>query len=334
MENQPKVQLTAPEITNLWQQFILESLDVCLKKYVLAHIEDADIRSVFKYALSLSENHIEKVKHFFNQEKYPLPIGFTDKDVHLNAPRLFSDVFWLKYIQIMSANGMPNYSLAISTSVRSDIRDYFSQCNTEATELYNKSMDVLLSKGLFIRPTHFPVPDRQEFIKNNSLLSNLIGHRKPLNGFEISHIYFNLQKTNMAATLLLGFSQVTQSKKIHEIITRILDTAVKHSDLFQSILKEDHIDLPRTWENEVTNSKTPPFSDKLMMSHAALALSTAIFYYGTALSNTMRKDLVGHYMGIIAKDLIVAEDAQNIMVDNGWLEQPPQSIDHEALIKL
>jgi hypothetical protein len=89
-------------------------------------------------------------------------------------------------------------------------------------------------------------------------------------------------------------------------------------------LKEDPIDVPGTWESEVTNSKTPPFSDKLMISHAALALSTAIFYYGAALSTTMRKDLVGHYMGIIAKDLIVAEDAQNIMVDNGWLEQPPQ----------
>jgi hypothetical protein len=158
MENQPKVQLTATEITSLWQQFILESLDICLKKYVLVHMEDDDIRSVFKYAISLSENHIEKVKYFFNQEKYPLPIGFTDKDVNLDAPRLFSDVFWLMYIHIMTANGLPNYSLAITTAVRSDIRDYFSQCNTEATELYNKSIDVLLSKGLFIRPPHIHAP--------------------------------------------------------------------------------------------------------------------------------------------------------------------------------
>jgi hypothetical protein len=334
MENQPKVQLTATEITSLWQQFIFESMDICIKKYVLKHIEDADIQSIYKYALSLSENHIEKVKYYFNEEKYPLPIGFTDKDVHLNAPRLYSDVFWLKYIQIMSANGIPTYGIAITTAVRSDIRDYFTQCNMEASELYNKSMDVLLSKGLFIRPPYIPPPDKQELIKNQSLLKDLFGNRRPLNGFEISHIFFNLQKTDIVLALLLGFSQVIQSKKIREFIIRVSDAAGKHSDLFQGILKEDQIVVPRSWESEVTNSTTPPFSDKLMMSHAALALSSAILNYGAALSTSMRKDLVGHYMAIIAKVLILAEDAQNIMVDNGWLEEPPHSIDHEALIKL
>jgi hypothetical protein len=270
MEAQPKVQLTSTEITSLWQQFILESLDICVKKHVLVHIEDAEIKSIFTLAISLSEKHIEKIKYFFNQEAYPLPIGFTDSDVNLNAPRLYSDIFWLKYIEIMSANGLPNYALAITTAVRLDIREYFSQCSIEATELFNKSMDTLLSKGLLVRPPHIPAPARQEMIKNQSLLKNLFSDRRPLNGFEISHIYFNLQKTDLALTLSHGFSQVTQSKIIQESIIKISNTAAKHSELFRNILTEDHVSLPRTWESEVTNSTTPPFSDKLMMTHAAL----------------------------------------------------------------
>ncbi|TVY10355.1 DUF3231 family protein [Paenibacillus cremeus] len=38
----------------------------------------------------------------------------------------------------------------------------------------------------------------------------------------------------------------------------------------------------------------------------------------------MRSDLA-RYTGVIAKSISLAEDRANILIENGWLEQPPQA---------
>jgi hypothetical protein len=34
----------------------------------------------------------------------------------------------------------------------------------------------------------------------------------------------------------------------------------------------------------------------------------------------------------IAGDIGYSKDGSDILIDNGWLEQPPQTIDHEKLV--
>ncbi|MDB5053573.1 MAG: hypothetical protein JWM44_1623 [Bacilli bacterium] len=334
METHHNTRLTSTELASLWTQYMNETLDICIKKYILQHIEDTDIRTVVEQALSLSEEHVLKIKLFFNQEKYPIPIGFTEEDVNVNAPRLFSDIFWLKYFQVTSAHGLPNYALALTTSTRSDICDYYVQCNIETMDLYNKTLNVLLSKGLFIRPPYIPAPDHAEFVTDQGFLAGWFGHKRPLNGLEISHIFYNLEKTNMTKAILLGFCQVAKSKEIQDSLSRAFETAKKHSEIFESILEEDNLRIPALWESEITNSTIAPFSEKLMFFHATTFFNFAVFYYGAALSASMRRDLGAHYLSVIAKDLVIGEDFANILIKNGWLEKPPQSIDRKALTKI
>ncbi|WP_307439756.1 DUF3231 family protein [Bacillus sp. V2I10] len=45
----------------------------------------------------------------FQNEKFPIPHGFTDEDVDINAPRLFSDVFMLLYLRQMGISGVGSY---------------------------------------------------------------------------------------------------------------------------------------------------------------------------------------------------------------------------------
>lgn len=92
------IRLTSPEITNLWVQYIQETMAICISKHVLATVKDSDICALYEFALNRSEKHVKKLKEFFNQENFPVPNGFTDKDVNLNAPSLFTDFFWLEYI--------------------------------------------------------------------------------------------------------------------------------------------------------------------------------------------------------------------------------------------
>ena len=67
----------------------------------------------------------EKIKEIFIQENFPIPIGFTDEDVNLGAPRLFSDEFYLHYLKYAGKAGMSIYSIAIPIMTREDIRDFF-----------------------------------------------------------------------------------------------------------------------------------------------------------------------------------------------------------------
>ena len=132
--------------------------------------------------------------------------------------------------------------------------------------------------------------------------------------------------------LEIGFIQVVRSKEIKEFMTRVLnEVSKKHSHILNTILMEDNISFPAIWTSDVTNSTTAPFSDKLMMFHVSMLLNSTIFFYGAALSTCMRKDLASNYMAFISKDLVVSEDAAEIMIDQKWLEQPPQTINHEAL---
>lgn len=90
--------VSSQEISNLWAHYIRETMAVCVSKYVLSCAKDPEITSIYEYSLKLSNDHIKVLENIFNQENFPIPNGFIDDDVNLNAPPLFSDKFWMSYI--------------------------------------------------------------------------------------------------------------------------------------------------------------------------------------------------------------------------------------------
>ncbi|MFZ3590941.1 DUF3231 family protein [Bacillus sp. DJP31] len=146
--------LTSPEIAALWTQYMNDTLSICFSKYALEIIEDPDIKKIYETSLDLSERHVVKIKEFFNNEQFPIPFGFTEQDVNLNAPRLFLDSFFLNYLLIMIQHEMTGYSVSLQVSSRPDVREYYTECNLEAIKFFNEIMDLLLSKGLYTRPPY------------------------------------------------------------------------------------------------------------------------------------------------------------------------------------
>lgn len=228
MESNHVIRLTAPEIASLWTTYITDSMAICVQKHVLEKVEDTEIRSIYEFALSLSETHIEKIKQIFTLEKFPIPHGFTDEDIHFGAPRLFSDIFWLMYLNKMAINGLTGYALALTTSTREDIRDFFKHVNHSTIELYNKCTNLKLSKGIFMRPPAISIPDKVEFVQKQSFLTGWFGDRRPLNAIEISHMGLNLKKSILKQALFLGFAQVASSKKVRDYLTRAKDVVSTH----------------------------------------------------------------------------------------------------------
>ena len=65
----------------------------------------------------------------------------------------------------MSKVGLTLYGASVAASVRNDIRTYYMNCLTETMELYKRSTDLLLSKGLFHRSPNLPNLEKIEFVK-------------------------------------------------------------------------------------------------------------------------------------------------------------------------
>ncbi|MFP7296648.1 DUF3231 family protein [Neobacillus niacini] len=328
-----KISLTAPEVSSLWTQYMFDSMSICFIKYALEHVKDEDIVDVYKLSLELSTRHVQKVKDFFAGEGIPIPKGFTDEDVNIHAPRLFQDPFYLYYMYIMSLQGLTGYSLSLSTSIREDLRKYYITCNTETMQLFDKTIDALLTKGLFSRPAVLTPAEDIDFIKHQSFLTGWFGEKRPLTGIEIGDITFNMNKMHMHVALKVGFSQVAASNKVRQYINRGKDISNKHIAAFGKIFREEMLNSPVSWQSHVTSSTTSPFSDKWMMYQVQLSSQIAIAFYGTALSVTSRADIAEKYIVMVSELVRYAEDGANLMIENGWMEEPPKASDRRALAK-
>ncbi|MDQ0202294.1 DUF3231 family protein [Neobacillus ginsengisoli] len=328
------IRLTAPEIASLWTQYIFDTMSICFFCYALEHIEDHDVKSLYQTALGLSQKHVQEITDFMLKENYPIPHGFTEKDdVNINAPRLFQDPFYLNYIYIMTLQGLTGYSLSVSTSIRADLRKYYITCMTETMMLFDQTIDVMLTKGIYTRPPIISPPDSIDFVKHQNFLTGWLGERRPLNVLEIGDITFNMLKMHLHAALKVGFVQVAQSKEVRQHLTRGLDIANKQIKIFESVFHEEKLNSPISWQSMITNSTSMTFSDKYIMYQIQLSTQLSISFYGTAMSVISRRDIGAHYIRLILELLQFAEDGANLMIKNGWLEQPPTASDRDSLEK-
>ncbi|MGG4169298.1 DUF3231 family protein [Rossellomorea vietnamensis] len=329
--HRPKI--SASELANLWTQYVNDSLARCMFRHFLHYVQDTDIIQVLEYAFELTERHLQKVEEFLTSEGYPIPKGFTDEDVTVDAPPIFTETYIIVYLHIMAIHGLTRYAGAIGNVTREDQRKYFIGVMTETLELYDRSTKVLTHKGIISKPPSFNNHQKVEFIKKQNFLTGWLGKRRPISAVEISGTFLNLQKTMVKTVLELGFSQVAKSREVRNYMERARQLCNDHFKVLSSMLTEDNLHVPRTFETEVTDSTTPPFSDKLMLFHITALLSSAIGYYGEAMSISQRRDLAASYAKMIAEVGLLAEDGMNLLIENEWMEQPPLATDHSDLAK-
>ncbi|MGN7296084.1 DUF3231 family protein [Ferdinandcohnia sp. SAFN-114] len=329
-----QIRLTAGEIAQLWIQYLNDSASVCVLSHFLEKAEDDEIRPIIKFSLELSQAHIQKITAILSEEKNVVPCGFSLKeDVDVSAPRLYSDSFVLNFINQMSKVGLTSYAGSLAASVRDDIKAYYMECLSETMQLYKLSTDLLLSKGLLVRPPSLPNLEKVEFVKKQWFMLDVVGEKRPLTAAEVANLFSNLQRNALGVATLTGFSQVAENKDVKQFFLKGLEIGNKHIKLFRSKLEESKLPAPMGWDSEITNSTAHTFSDKLMMFLTSGLITLSVGYYGTAISQSPRGDLSTMYNRLSLEVQLYAEDGANIMIKNGWLEQPPMASDRDELIR-
>ena len=330
LETEQNIRLTSAELANLWAAYMNSSLKKSFMKYFLAKVEDTEIRSVLEYALHVAEKHLHTISEIYKHEKHPIPQGFTDQDVKMDAPRLFSDTFFLSFMEFMAEIRLNGYATALPMAARADIREYFTECLASSAELYNRVSSVMLSKGVYIRAPYIPVPDNVDFVQRQNFLTGFLGDRRPLTSIEISHVFSRIKTNSLRKSLFSSFSQVAESEQVRQYMVRGQEIAKKHIKILSSVLMENDLPTPMAWDSGVMDSTISPFSDKLMIQKIRNYNVVEIGNYGKAVSVSLRHDLTATFARLMTEVGNYSEDGVNILIDNGWLEEPPQAKSRDA----
>ncbi|HWO76724.1 MAG TPA: DUF3231 family protein [Bacillus sp. (in: firmicutes)] len=323
--------LTSAEIGKLWSTYMGNSMATRVLQFYLQHVEDPDIQNVLEFALQISESFIQKITEIYRKKNHPIPVGFTEDDVNLQAPRLFLDEFYLHYLKYTAKAGMSLYGTAVPLMTRDDTRELFTYCIKETVELMNRVNKVLQAKGFIQTPPYIPVPNHVDFVKKQHYLNGVIGNVRPPHALEITHLHDNIENNVTSKALLVGFSQVVRDEKARNILVRGKELTERHIFAFSEVLQKHHLPAPPRLEHLVTTSIQPPFSDKLMLFHKIDMFSMKIRGYGNAISLNGRHD-IGFLSARLLLDVSVyVEDLGKLMIEKGWLEQMPEAPDRDSL---
>lgn len=143
----------------------------------------------------------------------------------------------------------------------------------------------------------------------------------------------NANRNAISEAWVTGFSQVAQSKEVRRYFERGRDLARKRHEIFQSLLRDEYLSGTMNYTSEVMDSTASPFSDKLMMYHTSFLAAPVIGQYGISIALSPRRDLATHYARLLTEMGQLSEDGANIMIKNGWMEQPPKAPDRKELAK-
>jgi hypothetical protein len=322
---------TAVEMGKLWATYVGNSMSNQILKYFLKHVDDDDIRILLENSLALTADFMKKIEKFFSDEDFPIPVGFSEEDVNLGAPRLFEDQFYVHYLKYASKAGLSIYAIAVPLMMREDVREFFIYCNKCTTILLGQINNILMDKGFIIKAPLIPVPKRVDFIKKENYLNGFFGEVRELHALEITHLYDNIENNITSKALLTAFSQVAKNKKIRSFFLRgkeITDREVQH---FQDKLHKENLPFPSQIDHLVTDSTFSPLSDKIMLFHKVDMFAIKIRSFANSMAVNGRRDIGLMYTKCLTEVTLFVEDGAMMMIENGWMEQPPKAIDRTDL---
>jgi hypothetical protein len=324
-----RIQLTSSEIAALWTTYMNNSMSIQILNYFLSKVEDTEIKAIIEKGHNISDKLLGQITEVFQQEKIPIPNGFSESDVNLNAPRLFTDSFMITYGNHMSKAGMLGYSGFLSMSARKDIRALFLNALHMTADLYDESSEVLLEKGLYVRSSYIEYPEQKDFVDSKKYLSGLnpFSNKRPLNAVELSHLNMNIQNNVIGAKLSVAFAQSSPRKEVIKLMLQGKEISEKHVKIFSKTLLENNTQPPISADIAITNSTAEVFSDKLIIFHQGLLTAAGTGNYATAAAASQRSDLVLNYERLSLEIAQYAKDIAYLMIENEWLEQPPGTMD-------
>lgn len=323
--------LTSAEVGNLWNSYMANSMSHCMFKHFLNNIEDKSIQKMLVKADRLSLDIVKFIQNIFSEDHIPVPHGFNDLDINPDAARLFSDSFYLHYIDMMIKLGSIFYAIMITTISQMELRQFFTARANDTFMLANAATELMQEKGLHIHSPLIPVSEL-EYVQKESFFSGILRERRSLSAVEIAHIFSSLQFNTVKIALAAGFAQVAQAEDVKKYFKEGQTYNLGQNQILIKKLAEENISHACPSNFTITSTAQRTFSDKLMLFHISQLSSAKVRNYGDAVAVSPRHDLVSMYGRFVGETGKYAEDGAELMIKYQWLEQPPHAPNRKGLM--
>ncbi|GAA0325703.1 hypothetical protein GCM10008967_15370 [Bacillus carboniphilus] len=332
MDNKNAAKLTAGELAHCWEQLMTNSMSNVVLEYLTLTSELEEVKSLCSEAGSISKSAVQFFESVLRSENYPIPKGFNIiDDLNPNAPKLYTDVFILFYLNNMSKIGMSLISMALSDSVREDIRNFFHEQLKNVSSLFERTIAILLEKGVFVRPPSITSTHETNPMADKGFLGNFFNDNRELTAREANELHKNVFMNYIGKNLLIGFIQSTSNQQLMSLLQHGKELSLNIIDKLGDILLQNDLPISMTWDTNVLDGKTSPFSDKLISYLLDQLNRDGIANYGYSAAVSIRKDLKTTYAKIIADVYQYEEHIKTYMIKNEWLEKPPVALNRDKL---
>jgi hypothetical protein len=327
-----KSNLAVSEISGIWSSYSQNNLNIHVLDYFLAKVKDTEILSFLQDVKNIYMNRNIRLENIFKREGLSMPHGYTDADVNTETPNLFVDDFFLWYLNIIIYFEMTIFTFILNNISDTELLEYFSNCITETIDLYNQDVDLLTAKGLFINAPKVEIHKEVTYVKNNSFLGSWFGQSRSMLASESTVIYTEVLYNIISRAIFSGFGQVSKLKEVREFMFKGRDIATDQIKDVSKMSNKENIPVPSTSDSFITNSTTPPFSDKLMMNISLVLIELLLINCDAGIIASFRKDIQLDNIQHVTQYGKYALEGIKIMISNGWLEKPPQIVISENLV--
>ncbi|WP_421385158.1 DUF3231 family protein [Bacillus salacetis] len=327
--------ISATELATLWMTYQEKTMSRRILEYFIECAEDEQAKEILQDTHTKLIGYIDRVIGILQEEGAVIPIGFTEEDVHKGVPKLFDNHFDIMFLRVIKEISMGLHTLHLSMSYRKDIILLYKELTAFTQSVSDRCVDYLQEKDVLPSAPSVTMPKVVEFAEGPNYMSgfNLFSEKRALNTVEISYLYFAIETNVFGMQLMTGFAQVANEPEVKRYFVKGKELSKKIVSDFSNLLIQSDIQPPSTWGAKATDSKVPPFSDKLMMYCTSLFCSFGLGSNAIGTAFSLRSDLP---LKLIekAKDILTfGQDGGKIMAKNGWLEQPPSMEDRNKLIK-
>ncbi|KAF0821551.1 DUF3231 family protein [Cytobacillus firmus] len=326
--------ITSNELATLWMTYQQKTMLFRMLDYFIEKAEEEEAKKIMADLRGEVQAVIQKIAQKLKEEGAAVPVGFTEQDVTPDTPALFANGFDIMFVRLMKSISMGLHTLHLSMSYREDIILLYRDLTAMTQEYSRRCTQYLLGKGLLIRAPFVTMPEKVEFVKDTNYLkgTNLLGSKRTINTVELSQLYFTIEANVTGMQMITGFAQCAQEKEVRKYFSEGVELAKGIISEFTDMLLEDGIQTPIGPGGQATRSTAAPFSDKLMMYCISLFCSFSIGKNAIGTAFSLRNDIPAK-AAIFTKDIFeYAHRGAKIMIQNGWMEEPPQMEERRNLI--
>ncbi|WP_409254214.1 DUF3231 family protein [Bacillus sp. SCS-153A] len=327
--------LSSSELATLWMTYQQKTMIQRILEYFIEAADDDGAREILLDTHTKVVNYVDRIKGLFEAEGAVVPIGFTEKDVNKGVPKLFDNHFDIMFLRILKEISMGLHTLHLSMAYRKDLILFYKELTGFTQSVYDNCVDFLQEKEVLPNPPSVTMPKHVEFADSPNYMAgfNLFSEKRALNTVEVAYLYFTIESNVFGMQLMTGFAQVANEPEVKKYFQKGKELSKKIVSDFSQVLIQSDIQPPSTWGAKATDSKVPPFSDKLMLYCTSLFSNFGLGSNAVGTAFSLRSDLPLLLVDKAKDILTFGQDGGKILAKNGWLEQPPSMEDRNKLIK-